>query len=82
KNPFVANHLLRKIEKLETKAEEEKIVTWSRKSTILPAMIGHTIKQTTGIQPAHGGFNPRRVDSLFTALMHLTTFVPLLIHLL
>nr|YP_010846914.1 ribosomal protein S19 [Mandevilla sanderi]AWI72297.1 ribosomal protein S19 [Mandevilla x amabilis]WEV91214.1 ribosomal protein S19 [Mandevilla sanderi] len=43
KNPFVANHLLNKIEKLNTKAEKEIIVTWSRTSTIIPTMIGHTI---------------------------------------
>jgi len=43
KNPFVANHLLRKFEKLNTKAEKEIIVTWSRASTIIPTMIGHTI---------------------------------------
>nr|CUA66121.1 ribosomal protein S19 [Dianthus gratianopolitanus] len=43
KNPFVANHLLRKIDKLNTKAEKEIIVTWSRASTIIPIMIGHTI---------------------------------------
>nr|CAA56271.2 rps19 [Arabidopsis thaliana] len=30
KNPFVAKHLLRKIEKLNTKAEKEIIITWSR----------------------------------------------------
>nr|YP_010374605.1 ribosomal protein S19 [Dalbergia millettii var. mimosoides]QXU57958.1 ribosomal protein S19 [Dalbergia millettii var. mimosoides] len=43
KNPFVANHLLRKINKLNTKEEKEIIITWSRTSTILPIMIGHTI---------------------------------------
>nr|YP_009298483.1 ribosomal protein S19 [Actinidia tetramera]AON77241.1 ribosomal protein S19 [Actinidia tetramera] len=43
KNPFVSNHLLRKIDKLNTKEEKEIIVTWSRASTILPTMIGHTI---------------------------------------
>nr|YP_010274381.1 ribosomal protein S19 [Exochorda serratifolia]YP_010339896.1 ribosomal protein S19 [Exochorda racemosa]YP_010732775.1 ribosomal protein S19 [Exochorda giraldii]ARD03110.1 ribosomal protein S19 [Exochorda serratifolia]UJS01164.1 ribosomal protein S19 [Exochorda serratifolia]UOA66113.1 ribosomal protein S19 [Exochorda racemosa]WEG91216.1 ribosomal protein S19 [Exochorda giraldii]WEG91300.1 ribosomal protein S19 [Exochorda racemosa] len=43
KNPFVANHLLRKINTLNTKAEKEIIVTWSRASTIIPTMIGHTI---------------------------------------
>ena len=43
KNPFVANHLLRKINKLNTKAEKEIIITWSRTSTIIPIMIGHTI---------------------------------------
>nr|YP_010718742.1 ribosomal protein S19 [Lemna turionifera]WDQ44345.1 ribosomal protein S19 [Lemna turionifera] len=43
KNPFVANHLLVKIEKLNTRQEKEIIVTWSRASTIIPTMIGHTI---------------------------------------
>nr|YP_008994522.1 ribosomal protein S19 [Hypseocharis bilobata]AGV02950.1 ribosomal protein S19 [Hypseocharis bilobata] len=43
KNPFVASHLLRKIEKLNAKAEKEVIRTWSRTSTIIPAMVGHTI---------------------------------------
>nr|QWW21228.1 ribosomal protein S19 [Ixora chinensis]CAL80960.1 ribosomal protein S19 [Ixora coccinea] len=43
KNPFVANFLLKKIDKLNTKAEKEIIVTWSRASTIIPTMIGHTI---------------------------------------
>nr|YP_010012170.1 ribosomal protein S19 [Capparis decidua]QOI12597.1 ribosomal protein S19 [Capparis decidua] len=43
KNPFVAKHLLRKIDKLNTKEEKEIIITWSRASTIIPTMIGHTI---------------------------------------
>nr|QCD15979.1 ribosomal protein S19 [Chionanthus trichotomus] len=43
KNPFVVKHLLRKIDKLNKKAEKEIIVTWSRASTIIPTMIGHTI---------------------------------------
>nr|YP_010214778.1 ribosomal protein S19 [Nuytsia floribunda]UBN08699.1 ribosomal protein S19 [Nuytsia floribunda] len=43
KNPFIANHLLQQINKLNTKAEKEIIVTWSRASTILPIMMGHTI---------------------------------------
>nr|YP_010567095.1 ribosomal protein S19 [Tofieldia ulleungensis]UZC33123.1 ribosomal protein S19 [Tofieldia yoshiiana var. kanwonensis]UZC33208.1 ribosomal protein S19 [Tofieldia ulleungensis]UZH94492.1 ribosomal protein S19 [Tofieldia coccinea var. kondoi] len=43
KNPFVANNLLVKIEKLNIKEEKEIIVTWSRASTIIPTMIGHII---------------------------------------
>nr|YP_010759997.1 ribosomal protein S19 [Cuscuta macrocephala]WEY29910.1 ribosomal protein S19 [Cuscuta macrocephala] len=43
KNPFVANNLLKKINKLNIKAEKEIIITWSRGSTIIPIMIGHTI---------------------------------------
>nr|YP_009670115.1 ribosomal protein S19 [Azima tetracantha]QCW95434.1 ribosomal protein S19 [Azima tetracantha] len=48
KNPFVANHLLRKIDKLNTKAEKQIIKTWSRASTIIPTMIGHTISIHNG----------------------------------
>nr|YP_010894695.1 ribosomal protein S19 [Hypecoum leptocarpum]WJW71565.1 ribosomal protein S19 [Hypecoum leptocarpum] len=43
KKPFVANHLLEKIEKLNRRGEKKIIVTWSRASTIIPTMIGHTI---------------------------------------
>nr|YP_010626483.1 ribosomal protein S19 [Vesalea occidentalis]QFQ35546.1 ribosomal protein S19 [Vesalea occidentalis]WBK17542.1 ribosomal protein S19 [Vesalea occidentalis] len=50
KNPFVANHLLRKMDKLKTKTEKEIIITWSRSSTIIPTMIGHTIAIHNGKQ--------------------------------
>ena len=41
--PFVADNLLKKIEKLNLKNEKKVIRTWSRSSTIVPLMIGHTI---------------------------------------
>ncbi|KAL0912906.1 hypothetical protein M5K25_016322 [Dendrobium thyrsiflorum] len=37
------NHLAGRIEKLNRREEKEIIVTWSRASTIIPTMIGHTI---------------------------------------
>nr|AXY98277.1 ribosomal protein S19 [Cypella herbertii subsp. brevicristata]AXY98279.1 ribosomal protein S19 [Cypella herbertii subsp. herbertii] len=43
KHPFVANHLSGKIEKLNMRKEKKIIVTWSRASTIILTMIGHTI---------------------------------------
>jgi small subunit ribosomal protein S19 len=43
KGPFVAYHLLKKIEKLNSKSEKDIIKTWSRSSTIIPTMLGHTI---------------------------------------
>ncbi len=43
KGPFVANHLLKKIHLLNKQAKKEVIITWSRSSTIVPIMIGHTI---------------------------------------
>ena len=43
KGPFVAHTLLKKIEKLNLIGQKKVITTWSRSSTIVPIMIGHTI---------------------------------------
>nr|AYD72505.1 30S ribosomal protein S19 [Dasycladus sp. HV04045] len=48
KGPFVANHLIKKIEKLNEQSEKKVITTWSRSSTIVPIMIGHTIAVHNG----------------------------------
>ena len=43
KGPFVADHLFKKVEKLNETREKRVVKTWSRASTIVPAMVGHTI---------------------------------------
>ena len=43
KGPFVDDHLLRKVDELNAKGEKKVIKTWSRRSTIIPDMLGHTI---------------------------------------
>ncbi len=43
KGPFVDEHLLEKIEELNDSNERRVIRTWSRRSTIIPDMVGHTI---------------------------------------
>ena len=48
KGPFVADSLLRKLEKNNAAGEKPVIKTWSRASTILPLMIGHTIAVHNG----------------------------------
>nr|AWX53513.1 ribosomal protein S19 [Scotinosphaera sp. NIES-154] len=50
KGPFVAEHLLKKIEELNSKQEKKVITTWSRASTIVPIMIGYTIAVHNGRQ--------------------------------
>ncbi len=50
KGPFVADHLMRKVEALNAKGDKQVIKTWSRASTILPQMIGHTIAVHNGKQ--------------------------------
>lgn len=43
KGPYCDPKLLKKIEKMNQNNEKKVIKTWSRRSTILPQMIGHTI---------------------------------------
>ncbi len=48
KGPFVAHHLLRKIEKALKTNSKKPIKTWSRASMILPEMVGLTIAVHNG----------------------------------
>ena len=50
KSPFVAYHLLKKINKMNEVGKKEIITTWSRSSTILPSMVGFTIAVYNGKQ--------------------------------
>ncbi len=43
KGPFVDDHLLKKVDTLNEAGKKTVIRTWSRRSTIIPDMIGHTI---------------------------------------
>jgi len=43
KGPFVDDHLVEKIEELNEANQKRVVRTWSRRSTIVPDMIGHTI---------------------------------------
>ena len=50
KGPFVAYHLLKRINTMNETVDKSVIKTWSRASTILPAMVGHTIAVYNGKQ--------------------------------
>jgi small subunit ribosomal protein S19 len=50
KGPFVAYHLLKKIDQINKTEKKDVIKTWSRSSTILPNMVGHTIAIYNGKQ--------------------------------
>lgn len=43
KGPFVDDHLMGKIVDLNKKSEKKIVKTWSRRSTVVPEMVGHTI---------------------------------------
>jgi small subunit ribosomal protein S19 len=50
KGPFIAYHLLKKIDKLNSNNKKSTIINWSLSSTILPDMVGHTIAVYNGKQ--------------------------------
>ncbi|MCL8206514.1 MAG: 30S ribosomal protein S19 [Actinomycetia bacterium] len=50
KGPFVEASLLKKIQAMNEKREKRVIRTWSRDSTIIPEMVGHTIAVHNGRQ--------------------------------
>ena len=43
KGPFVDEHLLKKIDALNESGDKSVVQTWSRRSTVIPEMVGHTI---------------------------------------
>lgn len=48
KGPFVDHHLLDKVQKQNQAGKKNLIKTWSRRSMILPDMIGHTFEVHNG----------------------------------
>jgi small subunit ribosomal protein S19 len=48
KGPFTDDHLMKKVGDLNVKNEKKVIRTWSRRSTILPEFIGHTLAVHNG----------------------------------
>lgn len=50
KGPFVSYQILKAVEKMNESGKKEAIKTWSRASTILPDMIGHTFSVYNGKQ--------------------------------
>ncbi len=50
KGPFVDDHLLKKIDAANASGERRVIRTWSRRSTVVPEMVGHTIGVYNGRQ--------------------------------
>ena len=48
KGPFVEQHLLDKLEKMNADGKKKPIKTWSRRSTIAPEFVGHTFMVHNG----------------------------------
>lgn len=43
KGPFADDHLMKKIDSLNESDKKQVVKTWSRRSTIFPTFIGHTV---------------------------------------
>jgi small subunit ribosomal protein S19 len=48
KGPFVDDHLAKKVAELNATREKKVVKTWSRRSTVVPDMVGHTIAVHNG----------------------------------
>ena len=48
KGPFIDHHLFKKIRHLNETNEKTVVKTWSRRSTITPEMVGHTVAVHNG----------------------------------
>ena len=48
KGPFVDDHLTKKVEAMNREREKKVIKTWSRRSTVVPEMVGHTMAVHNG----------------------------------
>lgn len=48
KGPYVADHLMKKVDKVNESGKKEVIKTWSRRSTIYPEFVGHTFNVHNG----------------------------------
>jgi small subunit ribosomal protein S19 len=48
KGPFVDEHLIKKVEAMNAANDRKVIKTWSRRSTIFPEMVGHTLAVYNG----------------------------------
>jgi small subunit ribosomal protein S19 len=48
KGPFVDQHLVDKVEGMNRKNEKKVVKTWSRRSTIMPDFVGHTLAVHNG----------------------------------
>ena len=48
KGPFTDDHLAKKVEVLNTNNQKSVVKTWSRRSTIVPDFIGHTLAVHNG----------------------------------
>jgi small subunit ribosomal protein S19 len=48
KGPFVSSYIIKKVEQMNFNEKKEIIKTWSRSTTVLPSMLGHSFNVYNG----------------------------------
>ena len=48
KGPFIDDHLQKKVDTMNRERDKKVIKTWSRRSTVVPEMVGHTLAVHNG----------------------------------
>lgn len=74
KGPFVDYHLLEKVEKISNSDAKKIIKTWSRRSTIIPEMVGFTIAVHNGRKHIPIYINENMVGHKLGEFAHTRTF--------
>jgi small subunit ribosomal protein S19 len=74
KGPFCDEHLLEKIEKAIASGDKRPIKTWSRRSTILPMMVGRTLFVHNGRQHIPVQITDQMVGHKLGEFAHTRTF--------
>ena len=54
KGPFVDGHLMNKVDSAVANSDRRVLKTWSRRSTILPEMVGHKLGEFSPTRTFHG----------------------------
>ena len=62
KGPFIDDHLIKKVDVQNDRGTKNVIKTWSRRSMVVPAMIGHTIAVHDGHKHIHVFVNDAKVS--------------------
>lgn len=61
KGPFVDDHLMKKVQTASAGGDKKPIKTWSRRSTVIPEMVGLTIAVHNGRQHVPVAINENMV---------------------
>ena len=60
KGPFIDDHLRVKVERLNQTGEKRVVKTWSRRSTIIPDMVGMKLGEFAPTRTFHGHASDRK----------------------